>query len=145
MSFTRAKDLGYLSPKSRIFFFRICGTLMGACATLLKDMGYQVEGCDYTYYPPMSNYLNEKEIQCYQVSEIDEEKLKEYDLIVVGNSLSGKSEDARMVERSGVPMFSAPRVLGEILLKNREVIGVCGTHGKTTTTFLMLQVLKKLY
>lgn len=117
---------------------------MGTAAGLLKELGYQVEGCDYFYYPPMSGYLEQKQIPCHSIEDIGLEELRKFDLIVVGNSLGGKSEQARMIEESGVPLVSAPRILGELLLKDREVLGVCGTHGKTTTTYLMVQILEKL-
>ncbi|MEC7182259.1 MAG: hypothetical protein VXW15_06070, partial [Bdellovibrionota bacterium] len=41
----------------RIFFYRICGTGMGAAAILLKEAGYIVEGGDTQFKPPMSDYL----------------------------------------------------------------------------------------
>ena len=73
-----------------------------------------------------------------------EETLKEYDLIIVGNSLAGSSEKARFIESVGTPFTSFPSFLGELILKDKEVIGVCGTHGKTTTTFFMTQILEAL-
>ncbi len=133
-----------LSSHAKIFFFRVCGTLMGTAAGLLKDMGYDVTGADYTFYPPMSTYLNDKKINLVSMDMINEEYLATFDLIVVGNSLAGASEHARIIERSKAPFASAPKTLGELLLKNRTTIGVCGTHGKTTTTYLMVQIMKNL-
>lgn len=117
---------------------------MGTAAGLLKDMGYDVTGADYTFYPPMSTYLSDKKINLVSMDTLSEEYLATFDLIVVGNSLSGSSEHARLIERSKAPFASAPKTLGELLLKNRTTIGVCGTHGKTTTTYLMVQIMKNL-
>ena len=54
------------------------------------------------------------------------------------------SDFARFVEESGVPFTSFPSFLGEFILKDKEVIGLCGTHGKTTTTYFLAQMLEAL-
>ena len=46
----------------KVFFYRVCGTGMGAAATLLKEAGYIVEGGDQDFYPPMSTYLERSNI-----------------------------------------------------------------------------------
>ena len=45
-----------------IHLIAVCGTAMGALACMLKDMGYRVTGSDNNVYPPMSDFLVEKEI-----------------------------------------------------------------------------------
>ena len=60
----------------RIFFYRICGTGMGAAATLLKEAGYLIEGGDNEFYPPMSNYLEASNIPLKKLSDCDENYLK---------------------------------------------------------------------
>ena len=72
------------------------------------------------------------------------EFLQKYDLIVVGNSVSGKAEGARMIEKTGVPFTSFPSALGSLVLKDKNVVGICGTHGKTTTTYFLTQLLENL-
>ena len=63
----------------KIFFFRICGTGMGECACLLKEKGYEVEGGDNKFYPPMSDYLESTGIKTYNLEKINKEFLKQYD------------------------------------------------------------------
>jgi UDP-N-acetylmuramate: L-alanyl-gamma-D-glutamyl-meso-diaminopimelate ligase len=128
----------------KVFFYRICGAGMGPAAVLMKQFGLQVEGADSAFYPPMSTYLETTGIPLHKLEDATPEFLKKYDLIVVGNSLSGKSEQARMIEKLGVPFTSFPAALGALVLKERQVIGICGTHGKTTTTFFMTQLLENL-
>lgn len=129
----------------KIFFYRICGTGMGAAACLLKEAGFQVEGADSMFYPPMSTYLERSGINYYKLSEIDiQSKLKEYDLIVVGNVVAGSSTEARQIEDSAVPFCSFPAAIGAFVLKDKTVIGLSGTHGKTTTTYLGAQVFEAL-
>ncbi len=129
----------------RIFFYHICGTGMGAAACLLKDAGFVVEGGDHNYGPPMSDYLQRSGIKCYQLDDIDGEFLKGFDLIVVGNIVAGRGDTARMIEQLGVPFASFPAVLGAFILSSiPNVVGLAGTHGKTTTTYLALQVFRNL-
>ena len=52
------------SSIKKIFFFRICGTGMGACACLAKEAGFEVAGADMTFSPPMSTYLETLDIPC---------------------------------------------------------------------------------
>jgi UDP-N-acetylmuramate: L-alanyl-gamma-D-glutamyl-meso-diaminopimelate ligase len=128
----------------KIFFYRICGAGMGPAAVLMKEAGLDVEGADSAFYPPMSTYLESTGIPLHKIETATPEFLKKFDLIVVGNSLSGKSEQARMLEQLDVPLTSFPAALGALVLKERQVIGICGTHGKTTTTFFLTQMLESL-
>ena len=128
----------------KIFFYRICGTGMGACACLAKEAGYQVEGADLGFSPPMSTYLNDSGIPLHNLDDLDHETLQNFDLIIVGNVVAGKSDYARFIEESRVPFTSFPSFLGEFILKDKEVIGLSGTHGKTTTTYFLTQMLEAL-
>lgn len=128
----------------KVFFYRICGAGMGPAAVLVKQAGFEVEGADSAFYPPMSTFLETTGIPLFKLEQVTPEFLKRYDLIVVGNSVSGKLEAARMIEKTGVPFTSFPSALGSLVLKDKNVVGIAGTHGKTTTTFFMTQLLEKL-
>jgi len=128
----------------KIFFYRICGTGMGAAACLLKEKGYDVQGADLKFYPPMGDYLKHTGIPLYKAEEITPEFLKGFDLIVVGNVVSGKSPEARMLEEIGVPFVSFPSAIGALVLNDVNVVGIAGTHGKTTTTYFFTQLFEKL-
>lgn len=132
------------SQIKKVFFYRICGAGMGPAAVLVKQAGFQVEGADSAYYPPMSTFLETTGIPLFKLDQVTPEFLKQYDLIVVGNSVSGKAEAARMIEKVGVPFTSFPSALGSLVLKDKNVVGIAGTHGKTTTTYFMTQLLEKL-
>jgi len=136
------EELNKLRPKvNKILFFRVCGTGMGAAACLLKEIGFDVYGTDRDYFPPMSTYLEEKRIPKVSFDGVD---FSEYDLVVVGNVVARASEDARKIEESGTPFCSFPEIIGEYILKDKVVIGVSGTHGKTTTTYMLIQLMENL-
>lgn len=128
----------------KIFFYRICGTGMGAAACLLKERGFLVEGGDSQFYPPMGDYLKQTGIPLHDLKDVDHSFLKSFDLIVVGNVVPKLSDDARMIEDCDVPFCSFPSVLGALVLDELNVVGIAGTHGKTTTTYFFTQVFENL-
>jgi len=128
----------------KVFFYRICGTGMGSAATLLKEQGINVHGADTDFFPPMSSYLERSGIPLRKISDCTVDYLNNFDLIIVGNVVPKNSEDAKMLESLEVPLTSFPQALGGLLLDEKSVVGISGTHGKTTTTYLGVQVFKKL-
>ena len=128
----------------RVFFYRVCGTGMGAAACLLKEKGFLVEGGDANFYPPMSTYLASTGIPLHKLDNINQEFLKTFDLIVVGNVIPNGGPDAQNIESSGVKFSSFPTAIGALVLSEVNVIGIAGTHGKTTTTYLATQVFENL-
>jgi len=136
------KELNELKDNiKKVLFFRVCGTGMGAAACLIKDYGLDVFGTDKDYFPPMSDYLEQKSIKKVPFDNID---YQEFDLIVVGNVVAKSSQEARDIEESGVAFCSFPELIGEFILKDKIVVGISGTHGKTTTTYMLIQMLEKL-
>ena len=132
------------SPK-RVFFYRICGTGMGACAALFKQKGFTVEGADSKFLPPMSTFLKSTGIPLYSLDKIKSADLQKFDLIVVGNVVKEKSEDVSIIEGAKVPYVSYPKALGRYILPEiKAVVGIAGTHGKTTTAYLMVQMFEKM-
>ncbi|MAW07238.1 MAG: hypothetical protein CME61_03035 [Halobacteriovoraceae bacterium] len=125
----------------KILFYRVCGTGMGAAACLMKEAGFDIYGIDRDYFPPMSDYLNESQVQLLSFDQVN---LSEFDLIVVGNVVPKGSEDAKKIENSGVFFCSFPEVIGEFILKNKNVIGVSGTHGKTTSSYFLVQIFEQM-
>lgn len=132
------------SKVKKIFFYRICGMGMGTSAVLFREAGHIVAGCDQQFFPPMGDYLKNLGIKCLSMNETTAQVLQQYDLIVVGNSVGKDSKDAELIENCGVPFTSFPCVLGEYILKDRTVVGIAGTHGKTTTSYYLAQVLQHL-
>ena len=128
----------------KIFFYRVCGTGMGAAACLLKEKGYDVQGGDANFYPPMSTYLESTGIPLFKIDQVSPEFLKTFDLIVVGNVIPKGGPDSLLIEELGVKFASFPTAIGALVLSDVNVIGIAGTHGKTTTTFLATQVFEKL-
>lgn len=125
----------------RIYLLGIAGTGMGSFAGLLRAAGHEVAGSDENVYPPMSEKLAEWKITTYTpyaAANLDKAKI---DLAVIGNVIRADNVEARAVRRRGIPQMSFPEALEELFLQTRHSVVVAGTHGKTTTTSLLAQVL----
>jgi UDP-N-acetylmuramate: L-alanyl-gamma-D-glutamyl-meso-diaminopimelate ligase len=123
-----------------LHFLGICGTFMGSLAQLAKSAGHQVSGCDANVYPPMSTQLEKSGIRLIQG--FDSAQLQPApDLIVVGNAMSRGNPCVEYMLDHKLPFTSGPQWLGENILKDRHVISIAGTHGKTSTTSMLAKIL----
>ena len=123
----------------KIHILGICGTFMGGLAQILKDSGHDVSGSDMQFYPPMSEHLDALKIDLIEGYALVD--LPEADLYVIGNALSRGNESVEHILNNRLPFKSGPEMLGEIL-RNRKVFAVSGTHGKTTTSYMLTHILK---
>jgi UDP-N-acetylmuramate: L-alanyl-gamma-D-glutamyl-meso-diaminopimelate ligase len=119
----------------------ICGTFMGGVAVLAREMGYTVSGSDANVYPPMSTQLEQAGIQLSQG--YDPIHLQPApDVVVIGNALSRGNPAIEYVLNQGLPYTSGPAFLADHVLKDRWVLAVAGTHGKTTTSSMLAWILE---
>ncbi len=119
----------------------ICGTFMGGVALLAKQMGHQVSGSDENIYPPMSTQLEENGIILMKGYNSKNLEYKP-DLVVIGNALSRGNPEIEEILNQGFPYISGPQWLGEYCLKDRWVLAVAGTHGKTTSSSMLAWILE---
>jgi UDP-N-acetylmuramate: L-alanyl-gamma-D-glutamyl-meso-diaminopimelate ligase len=125
----------------RIHILGICGTFMGSLAVLAKQLGHQVSGADQNVYPPMSTQLEEQGIALCSGYDPALMLANEPELIVIGNTCSRGNPSVEYVLEKGLPFTSGPAWLAEYVLRGRWVLGVAGTHGKTTTTSMLTWIL----
>ena len=124
-----------------IHILGICGTFMGGIAVIAKQAGHTVSGCDANVYPPMSTQLEAQGIRLiegWDRSQIDIEP----DLFVIGNVVSRGNELMEEILDRALPYVSGPQWLAENVLSGKWVLGVAGTHGKTTTSAMLAWILE---
>ncbi len=114
---------------------------MGGIAALAKAMGHEVSGSDTGVYPPMSTQLEALGIRLHEGYKPEHLKPAP-DMVVVGNALSRGNPAVEAMLAEGMPYQSGPQWLYENLLKDRHVIAIAGTHGKTTTTSMAAWILE---
>ena len=125
-----------------IHIIGIGGTFMGGLAAIAQEAGFKVSGCDAKMYPPMSTQLADLGIAVHEG--FDSEQLDEFpaDVYVVGNVAKRGMPVIEAILNRGLPYVSGPQWLAENVLHGRWVLGVAGTHGKTTTASMLAWVLE---
>ena len=119
----------------------ICGTFMGGIAALARAAGHRVTGSDRAVYPPMSTQLAALGIDVIEGYAPDQLAL-EPDVFVIGNVMSRGNPLVEAILDSGRRYESGPEWLARNVLAGRWVLGVAGTHGKTTTTSMLAWILE---
>ncbi|HNB19433.1 MAG TPA: UDP-N-acetylmuramate:L-alanyl-gamma-D-glutamyl-meso-diaminopimelate ligase [Agitococcus sp.] len=125
-----------------IHILGICGTFMGSLAVLAKNLGHTVTGSDANVYPPMSTQLEAQGISLMQGYE-PEHLQPRPDLVIVGNAMKRGIPAVEYVLNEGIPYTSGPQWLAQYVLQGKHVLGVAGTHGKTTTTTMVAWILEQ--
>ena len=124
-----------------IHILGICGTFMGGIALLARAAGHEVSGSDTNVYPPMSTQLEAAGIalrEGYHAEHLQPAP----DQVVVGNALSRGNAAVEYLLDRALPYTSGPQWLAEQVLKDRWVLAVAGTHGKTTTSSMLAWILE---
>ena len=125
----------------KIFFLGISGTFMGNLAQIAQKKGFEVFGVDQKFYPPMSDELLNAGIKFQEGYE--EKNFIDVDLYVIGNSISRGNPLLEVIIEKNKKITSAPAWLYQYVLKEKKVIAVSGTHGKTTVTSMIAHAFKK--
>ncbi|MDP3638748.1 MAG: UDP-N-acetylmuramate:L-alanyl-gamma-D-glutamyl-meso-diaminopimelate ligase [Azonexus sp.] len=124
-----------------IHILGICGTFMGGVAQLAIASGHKVTGCDANVYPPMSDQLRAAGVELIEGFDLSQLALQP-DTFIIGNAISRGNPLLEAILDQGLPYISGPQWLAENILQGRWVLGVAGTHGKTTTGSMLAWILE---
>jgi len=114
---------------------------MGGIAAIARAAGHRVTGSDRNVYPPMSTQLEAMGIdviQGFEAAQLDPAP----DVVVVGNVMTRGQPVIEALLELGIPYASGPEWLSREVLKDRWVLAVAGTHGKTTTSSVLAWILE---
>ena len=124
-----------------IHILGICGTFMGGIAVIAKQAGHEVTGCDANVYPPMSTQLEAQGIRLVEGWDPKQIGLKP-ELFVIGNVVSRGNPLMEEILDRNLAYLSGPQWLYEQVLREKWVLAVAGTHGKTTTSAMLAWILE---
>jgi len=124
-----------------IHILGICGTFMGGLALLARATGHTVSGCDANVYPPMSTQLADQGIRLIEGYNAAQTKL-EPDLFVIGNVVTRGNLLMEAILNENLAYISGPQWLAQYILREKWVLAVAGTHGKTTTSSMLAWILE---
>ncbi len=135
-----------------IFFSGIGGTGIGPLALIAKQAGYEVSGSDKheTQYLPLLRKNGVTTIHVGQTTQAiaDLHKKKPIDWLVYSSALpleNPNHPELLYAKEHGIRLSKRDELLNEIIdRKGLELIAVAGTHGKTTTTAMMIWLMQEL-
>ena len=122
----------------KIHMIGIGGSGMCPLAEILHSKGYELTGSDVNESDPL------KRVKALGVKVFmghNAENVHGADLIVYSAAINSQNPELQEAEKLGIPTMERSKLLGAITRKFDRVIGVAGTHGKTTTTSCLTQVL----
>ena len=122
----------------KIHMIGIGGSGMCPLAEILHSQGYILTGSDVNESDPL------KRVKALGVEVFMGHKAENVhgaELIVYSAAINSENPELKEAARLGIPTMERSKLLGAITRRYDRVIGVCGTHGKTTTTSCLTQVL----
>ena len=126
-----------LAPGALVHIMGIGGAGMSAIATVLLERGYRVSGSDQME-SDVTRALQEQGAQVFIGQRA--ENVGTVDLVVISSAIRADNAELIAAQERGVPVVKRAPFLGWLLRDNLG-IAVAGTHGKTTTTGMLAQIL----
>ena len=128
----------------RIHFIAIGGAAMHNLAlAVASKAGYQVTGSDDEIFDPALTHLREAGLLPDEMGWHPERITKDIDAIILGMHAREDNPELVRARELGIKIYSFPEYLYE-QTKDKIRIVVGGSHGKTTTTSMILYVLQRL-
>lgn len=122
----------------RIHMVGIGGSSMSGLSEMLLSEGYQVTGSDRT-----DGYLMQDVRDAGAKVFIGHraENVHGADLVVYTAAIPADNPELQEADRLGIPRMERAYLLGQLMQGYTWAVGICGAHGKTTTTSMLSQVL----
>lgn len=124
-----------------VHFIGIKGSGMASLATILYDLGYEVQGSDIEKYIFTQKGLEERNIR---ITSFDACNIQPGMEVIIGNAFDDSNPEVKQaLSDPTVKTYRYHEYLGE-LIKKYTTICIAGTHGKTTTTGMMANMMQAI-
>ncbi len=122
----------------QIHMIGIGGSSMSGLAKMLVSLGYQVSGSDNA----KSHTTDQLELLGITVFiGHNENNIKEADLVVYSAAILEDNPEREEADRRQIPSMDRAALLGQLMKNYSESIAISGTHGKTSVTGMLSQIL----
>ena len=122
-----------------VHFIAIGGISMSGLAEILCEENFTVSGSE-AKESDLTRHLSELGIQVFY-GQSSENITDGIDLVVYTAAIALDNPEFVRAKKKGIPMLSRAELLGQIMDNYQNSIAVSGTHGKTTTTSMISQIL----
>jgi len=125
----------------KIHFISVGGSVMHQLAIALKRKGYQITGSDDEIFEPAKSNLSREGLLPEAIGWQPEKIDRSVNAVILGMHAKADNPELLKAKELGIPIYSFPEyIFQESRLKTRVVVG--GSHGKTTTTSMIMHVLR---
>ncbi len=128
-----------IQPNSHIYFIGNGGISMSGLAEILKDRGCQVSGTDIKE-SDVTKHLESLGISIHYGHRA-ENITDDIDLVVYTAAIHPGNPELEAAKEKQIPLMDRARLLGHIMEEYQYSVAVAGTHGKTTTTSMVSEIL----
>lgn len=122
-----------------VYFVGIGGISMSGLAEILHQAGFTVSGSDWKS-SPITRSLEQKGIRVVY-GEDASHITDDIDCAVLTSAVHEDNLEFTAIRQKGIPYLSRAQLLGQIMKNYEMPIAVSGTHGKTTTTSMLSEIL----
>lgn len=130
--------IDFANPSS-VYFAGIGGISMSGLAEILSDAGFQVSGSDRSK-SALTESLEAKGIKVYY-GQRAENITSDIDCVVFTSAIREDNPEYIATMEQKIPHLTRAELLGQLMRNYKTSIAVSGTHGKTTTTSMVSEIL----
>lgn len=132
-----------IKKRKHIHFMGIGGSGMSAAALIAHCQGYMVSGCDLVESTPYLNKVKKQKIPVFVGH--DSKHLESVDILAVTPAafFQSNKHPEFVTGKKLKELMTWQEFLGKYLHKNKEVVCIAGTHGKSTTTAMTALLFEK--
>ena len=124
-----------------IYMIGIKGTGMSSLAVILKKMGYKITGSDTSEKFFTEEQLKRNGIKYFEKFDKKNIKKANSDLIIISTAYGKNHPELKEAKKIGKNILTYPEVVG-LMSQNLHSIAICGSHGKTTTTAMLGEIMR---
>ena len=131
-------NLDFNTP-ANLHFTGIGGISMSALAEIMISRGFTVTGSD-SHESKITDHLESLEAKIFY-NQVAGNISSDIDVLIYTAAIKQDNPELVKAKELGIPLLTRAEFLGQIMLNYPMAIGVSGTHGKTTTTSMLSQIM----
>lgn len=128
-----------LNTPANLHFTGIGGISMSALAEIMISRGFTVTGSD-SHESKITDHLESLGAKIFY-NQVAGNISSDIDVLIYTAAIKQDNPELVKAKELGIPLLTRAEFLGQIMLNYPMAIGVSGTHGKTTTTSMLSQIM----
>lgn len=123
----------------RVHFIGIGGISMSGLAEILMDEGFPVSGSD-AHESELTQHLADRGAKVF-IGQKAGNITDDIHVVVYTAAIHPDNPEFAAAAKKNLPMLTRAELLGQLMRNYRYAVGIAGTHGKTTTTSMVTEIL----